>query len=322
MVFKVFNMKIEFLLLLLILSFDIYAQNTYLPPYRSNVRKDLYEGGIKTLIKGRKDFASGEFKTLRDTTMYYYQTGITYANSYEPNDSIFYYIDKAILLDSFVVCRALIFRDSLVTANRMARPIFEVDSVKFKDYKEKCQVCVHAELERRAISKKKILLDTTINKELIGLLAEMFKKDQLYRVAIGKTSNKKAIDSLWNLQNIIDNKNQLLLDSIFKKVGYPGKKLVTEYYQSNAAMMLLHAPAVFQRKHLNLMVVSYKTEILDALSLMMLLDKIYIEETDKQLFGTQSYLDGRKSVYYTQEEGTYILKQLGIEELSKKLKTE
>jgi hypothetical protein len=313
---------IPFLIFYLLIFSTICAQSGYLPQKRANVSLKTYEENIYFIQRDQRNLSIGEIKTKRDTCVMYYQIGISYADLYEPNDSVFAYIDKAISMDSFRICRLLLFRDSLVSINNKARPIFNVDSVKFKDYKNKCQLCINKEINNRLAIKDLALKDKDVDIELVKLLKSMAYEDQIYRIQITKNREKKKIDSLWQLQIANDNRNQFLLDSIFQKYGYPTKKLVTEFYHSNAIIILLHMPSYFQKKHLNMLILSYKSGNAGVIDIMMLLDKIFIEDNGKQLFGTQSYTDGRKTKFFSIEDGNRILNQLDLSELILKLRTE
>jgi hypothetical protein len=310
------------LIIICLVKIQIVFSQYYIPPKRDTVSLEWYNNSVKILNREKHNLETGEYKTRRDTCMHYYQIGITYANLHEPSDSIFFFLNKALLLDSFRVCRALLFRDSLVSANKRARPIFEVDSNAFKIYKYKCEICIELELKRRDVQREQALNDTSVNKDLVLLLKNMLRNDQLYRNEMNKHSRKKVIDSLWVLQNKVDSLNERLLDSLFIKYGYPDKKLITQYYQLNAGIILLHMSNSFQRKHLSLIINAYHSETVDASTLMMVLDKIYGYETGKQLFGTQSYNDGRNNMFHSKEDAINILKSLSLEQLKNELRTE
>jgi hypothetical protein len=313
---------ISFLIFYVLIISAICAQSGYLPHKRDNVSSETYKNNIDVLQRDQRNLSIGEIKTKRDTCVMYYQIGISYADLYEPNDSVFAYIDKAMSMDSYRICKLLLFRDSLVNVNKKARPIFSVDSIKFGDYKNKCQLCIDKEMNNRLAKINLALKEKDVNVELVNLLKSMAYEDQLYRIEISKHTEQQKIDSLWQLQRAIDKRNQFLLDSIFQKYGYPTKKLVTEFYQSNAIIILLHTPSYFQKKHLNMLILSYKSGNAGAIDIMMLLDKICIEDNSKQLFGTQSYTDGRKTKFFSIEDGNSILNQLGLNELVPKLRKE
>ena len=128
--------------------------------------------------------------------------------------------------------------------------------------------------------------ENTINE---ALRAEFLKRkvtDQMYRRMFEKN------DTLWAVQQKYDRENQLFLDSIIDKYGWPGISLIGQDGVSAAFLIAQHADTdlEFQEKSLKFMKkVLVKSDISRA-DFAYLMDRIMLKKYGFQMFGSQCML--------------------------------
>lgn len=266
-----------------------------------------HKGSLSFLNQIEYKFKNGEIKSLRDSVTYYRGIAQMYANLGESADTVFYYVDKSLSLSRYYGCFMLDSHESVMKNSKNGMYFGKLDSARYFKRLLPCQKYLK-ELENEEI--KKIKSDSTLDQRMIKLIEEMHDKDQRFR----------AIDKM-DLQYEYDQKNQYLLDSIFKTYGFPGKSKVSKKYSSFLITIYLHTEIEFQEKYLPLLIENLKKEEMSAGDLTFVLDRIYTFKYQKQFFGTQRLYDAKgnmeKVEVYSDEERKKIFDELGITEYMK-----
>lgn len=141
------------------------------------------------------------------------------------------------------------------------------------------------DLKRRFVenSTKKI----SLNEELRLALTERAKLDQQYSQQYRLNSEIDA--NAWKLQETINRRNQVWLDSVVAKQGWPSISVVGEEGCINAWLIVQHADNYpeYQKKYLELVKKLIKTNDIPLSNFAYLQDRILINECKPQIYGTQ-----------------------------------
>lgn len=156
-------------------------------------------------------------------------------------------------------------------------------------------VSLHNEKEWKStiakLEKKVDEFESGLNKELIEELKEIGEKDQRYRKQMREISDKYGWQSnemkeLWKKQNELDSLNLIRIEEIIEKYGYPGKSLVG--MQSNVAFLVIqHSDIETQEKYLPILKEAADKGELRWSSLALLIDRIRVNNGEKQIYGSQ-----------------------------------
>ena len=120
---------------------------------------------------------------------------------------------------------------------------------------------------------------------MIKTLNDLKIKDQKYR---GQDNFLKSPE-LVKKQSILDTQNENEIYKIIKKYGYPGKTLVGGEWRDIACVILVHANSlVIQEKLLPTIAKAANDGELSKGIVRILVDKIQLKKTGKQIFGTQT----------------------------------
>lgn len=102
---------------------------------------------------------------------------------------------------------------------------------------------------------------------------------------------------LWKKQNELDSLNLIRIEEIIEKYGYPGKSLVG--MQSNVAFLVIqHSDIETQEKYLPILKEAADKGELRWSSLALLIDRIRVNNGEKQIYGSQIRQSG---------DGKYVL---------------
>jgi hypothetical protein len=128
--------------------------------------------------------------------------------------------------------------------------------------------------------------ENNINEELRTEFLKRKITDQLYREMLGKN------DSLWTIQKKYDRENQLFLDSIIDKYGWPGISLIGEDGARSAYLIAQHADnnLKLQKKCLKFMKKALITNDVYRSDFAYLMDRVMLKKYGFQLFGSQCML--------------------------------
>jgi hypothetical protein len=134
--------------------------------------------------------------------------------------------------------------------------------------------------------------NTAINADLGWELAKMYFEDQAPKTASDHILHKYGMLSLQmdSIERVIantDSLNMLRLEKIINKYGWTGKQLVGAEGASNAFIIILHAPLMYQKKYFEVIQTAVNKGDIEKNSIAYLTDKILTKEGKKQLYGTQ-----------------------------------
>ena len=126
--------------------------------------------------------------------------------------------------------------------------------------------------------------ENTMNEELRAEFLKRKVTDQMYRGPLYSGN-----DSLWKIQKEYDRENQLFLDSIIDKYGWPGNSLIGEDGARTAFLFAQHADEdlKFQEKCLKFMKKALAKDDVFRPDFAYLVDRIMLKKIGSQLFGSQ-----------------------------------
>ena len=155
-----------------------------------------------------------------------------------------------------------------------------------KDYVDLIKDC---DTERMESHEKLTVKDHSfykgLNYELIKTLNDLKIKDQKYR---GQNNFLKSPE-LIEKQRILDTENERAVLDIIRKVGYPGESLVGKEWRDIACVVLVHANSIdIQEELLPIIAAAAGKGELSKGIVRILVDKIQLKKTGKQIFGTQA----------------------------------
>lgn len=121
--------------------------------------------------------------------------------------------------------------------------------------------------------------DKNLDYNLLELIVKIDKLDQKYR-------NDKNID--WSKQIPIDKENQQIIDSLYTKYKkYIGTSLVGVKYNSVMWEVIQHSNIEMMEKFLPIIQNAVKQKEIDVVPFKMLIDRIYSQKENYQIFGSQ-----------------------------------
>ena len=122
------------------------------------------------------------------------------------------------------------------------------------------------------------------NYELIKKLNELKDKDQKYRGQANFLQSPELIEN----QRLLDIQNENEIYRIIKKYGYPGASIVSEEWRDIACVILVHANSLtIQEELLPVIAKAAGQGELGKGIVRILVDKIQLKKTGKQIFGSQ-----------------------------------
>jgi hypothetical protein len=148
-----------------------------------------------------------------------------------------------------------------------------------------------------------------LNAPLKQQLVRIYQTDQQPRTRLDSVrgaygQNSPQMRQLWQQINHSDSLNLGLIKRILAQYGYPGKSLVGPKQSSTAWLVIQHAPLPEQEAYLPLMQRAADQGELAKSSLALLLDRISVARTGKQLYGSQVKIDqaGKRSFFPIADE--------------------
>lgn len=124
--------------------------------------------------------------------------------------------------------------------------------------------------------------DETLAKEL-----EVIERDdQMLRQKSEENMSNEDKLKLWKRIESLDSLNQIKIEQIIAKHGYPGKGKVGAQ-ASTAFLVIQHADLSFQEKYFSLLEDAVNKDELDKGSFALLVDRIRVRKGQKQLYGSQ-----------------------------------
>lgn len=260
--------KLFFLLALFFYS-NVKAQ--YFPPKRDNISREEFDLYTNILTK---IYLKQQTKTIN------FNIAVCYSHLGESNDSVFYHLELSFRDFPNYTCRYAVDNPVLIQPKTGKNLFEEVDSIKYRALCEKCKVLS---------STWKKVEDTIRDTQLAAVLKIMMDDDQKLRLQMRDFSDdKQKTAELWKKQKEIDSLNLIKVDSLIIIGGYPGKSKVGTTLGNVAFFVIQHSPYTeTKEKYLPILIkATYEAEISPVL-LRLLLDRIYVEHFDKQIFGTQ-----------------------------------
>lgn len=266
--------------------------------------EEWHETSMSYLRSLNYKFDQIENKRKDDSVWYYIGVAGTYGNLGESSDTVFFYIDKAISIEPEWGCTLLISIDNVMKESKNGMYWGKLDPQRYIIRKVKCENYLNSlpnETEELIKSNPKY------DQAMIAKIETMIGNDQKYRII-----------NQMDKQNIIDDQNRILLDSIFTYCGYPGISKVHDLYSKYIATIFLHMGLEFMEKWMPLLLRTFKAGELDKVSIMFALDRIHTIKYEKQFFGTQRISKDGHMINvprYSIEKQMEILRKLDLPEL-------
>tara|TARA_B100001063_G_scaffold224831_1_gene233170 strand:- start:6907 stop:7878 length:972 start_codon:yes stop_codon:yes gene_type:complete len=180
------------------------------------------------------------------------------------------------------------------------------ERVRFDDkipelYNEYYKSCGNEQKDDKELNIHEYISDNKLNNDLVMLINTININDQKFRSSDEKTYKTK--------QPELDKHNQKLIDSLFYKYNrYIGKSLVGEKFESVMWSVIQHSNLEMMEKYLPIIQKAVQDKELDKTPFKMLIDRIYVQKYDYQIFGSQ--IGVKNADEKTRNE---IIKKYGIE---------
>jgi hypothetical protein len=254
------------ILISLFFPFELQSQRYFIPLKTSNIDLATYER-YSALLK--ISFYNDSIMPDSDSKHNIY---VSYDWLNADEDTVFKYINYAIDFDAIDECEDCCNKNSF---------IFKKFSKKYpQKWIEICKRCDSAYAK--------------FNKSLIDTLKKIKEDDQYYRKDTNLQSQNSKNLQIWEKQRLIDSLNLEKVESIFKKFGYPGKKLVGTELSDVAFLVIQHASLEKQEKYFELMKLAVKERQLGKRNLALLIDRMNMKKNIPQIYGTQLIWDKKK----------------------------
>lgn len=275
--------------------------------YFSNLKSTpdrWHEQSLSNLRSINYEFERKKEKTKTDSVVYFSNLAGLYANLGESSDTVFYYLDKSLFIDKEFGCLLLIGSDKIMRNSNNGMYFGKLDPQRYMIRKVKCENYLNS------LPKEKddvIKSNPNYDQQMITLIEIMFERDQKYR-----------FNNQMDKQRTLDERNRMLLDSIFSNYGYPGKSKVSDVYSIQVATIFLHMGLEFMEKWMPLLIKTFKSGDLDNGSIMYALDRLHTLKYERQFFGTQRISKGGEMINvtrYSVQEQMKILRELDLPEL-------
>ncbi|WP_138434402.1 hypothetical protein [Winogradskyella algicola] len=180
------------------------------------------------------------------------------------------------------------------------------DKVKFdnkipKLYNQYYKSCNRDQEDDTELNIEEYITDNKLNKELVKLINIININDQKFRSSDEQTYETK--------QPELDRHNQKLIDSLFHKYDqYIGKSLVGEKFEFVMWSVIQHSNLEMMERYLPIIQKAVQDKELNKTPFKMLIDRIYTQKYDYQIFGSQ--IGVKNADEKTRNE---IIKKYGIE---------
>ncbi|PQV48918.1 hypothetical protein CLV33_104124 [Jejuia pallidilutea] len=180
------------------------------------------------------------------------------------------------------------------------------DMVKFDDkipelYNQYYKSCNSEQKGNKNLDIDEYITDNKLNNDLVKLINIINIDDQKYRGSDEQTYNTR--------QPELDKQNQKLIDSLFSEhKKYIGISLVGEKFESVMWSVIQHSNLEMMEKYLPIIQKAVQDKELNKTPFKMLIDRIYSQKHDYQIFGSQ--IGVKNADEKTRNE---IIKRYGIE---------
>lgn len=258
----------------------LFSQNNYYP-----VRKDAMDISNYDRLKSglTKIYATINTSSNKNNLANAY---VNKANIFvqlgEKRDSIFAQIENAYSIDSVTTCR-LVKHFNTVNSYDFRDNCMRMDSMKWQYWCNKCSIVLLKVPKKTEIS--------TLNLQLKEKLKKIYEDDQKYRGDSAYNFNIEQYEVMSFKQRILDSINLGKIKEIIDQYGYPGKSLVGDN-EMTAFYVIQHSPDLKIRElFLPDIKKAVKNKEVSKLALIMLLDRIYMEKYNTQIWGTQQKRD-------------------------------
>jgi len=253
---------------------DAYTQFSYIPPKPDNVSESEYRRG-KLILQNSYD----QIKNAKNGIVAsdYWNFAMAYLAMGQPKDTIYNLLLKSKAIDPPGFCKIATYAIAQYDGIENVKFYKEI-GVEYKQLIESCSsVEIRPTKEVDALTYSK---SGGFNYEVVAELDRISKLDQKYRLS----------DNL-DRQRLLDIQNTKDIESIIKKYGYPGRKLVGKKYESVAWAVIQHAELPYQEKYLPLIHKAVLEQQLEEAPFKMLIDRIHWKKTGSQIFGSQAGVD-------------------------------
>jgi hypothetical protein len=249
---------------LFISSFS-FAQSSYLPPKPEGVSDEDYRAGKYMLENSR-----AQIKGKMDAG-HYWNFAQSYARMGQPKDSILHFLELSRADDEKWFCQLIHHYDDKAILEKSF--LFKRLGQSLPDLISSCGSVVTTPTKFDFVQYTK---ENNLDLQLIVELDRIQALDIKHRVPYDTT-----------LQGPLDRQNQIDVEHLITKWGYPGRKLVGDHYESTCWAVVQHASLNYQEKYLPLIHKAVMENQLNDVPLKMLLDRIYMKKTKSQIFGSQ-----------------------------------
>jgi hypothetical protein len=242
---------------------SLSGQNIYIPSPKSQPDTAIYKHYLGLL---RSSFFED---AKRESIVNKHNIYVSYNYLNAPMDTILKYAYLAIAFDPIDECRSACEKGGYVYPSYMKQHP--------KEWKKICQHCdsIYGLFNRPLMDSLKI---TTENDQ-------KYRKDVDLAAFMGDNAQKQAV---------LDEENLRLLESIFKRYGYPGKRLVGYDLAEVGFMIIQHSTLEKMELYLPLIEKAVVERELDNYYLPYLIDRIRMAKKLPQIYGTQLIWNKKK----------------------------
>lgn len=178
---------------------------------------------------------------------------------------------------------------------------------KWKRYNE------NGKLEKKLIYEKGKLIRSnytdksiSINDSLVIAIDEIDKEFSSHNKSLTdslKLTDENSVKEIIFMERLknLDSISFSKIENIINKFGYPSKKTIGEL-SPVPFYILSFAPIYIKEKYLLIFSLAATNGDIDLKSYAFYIDKIKIAKGQKQIYGTQYYLDSKKKIYYPSED--------------------
>ena len=256
------------LLVFFILSLSIvYSQKLYIPPF-NNIDSITYNHYTKELSNWYyRDSISPNWNDKHGKYISYYHLNA-------PSDTVFKYLDEARYSDPVCECWIEVLKANIWTKrNKRLEP-------------------------RRAFIMNRFCdsLHRTFDSSLIRVLDTMWHDDQKYRKSVDDDPWLPGNEKKWIEQHRLDSINEIKLDRVTAKKGYPGENIVGHDLRDVAFMIIQHGELSYQEKYFPILEKAAKDGQLDKSNMPMLIDRMNMRKGIAQIYGTQAVWNKKRKV--------------------------
>lgn len=267
--------KIKISLILLLLATGcLLAQDTlnvWTPPQYPEITDEKYKN-YRILLKNSQYWIENGYGDVAKFA--YNNKYVAYMHLHAPADTFSKYLHEAINFSPVYQCQSIIEN----------RKVHKIDTFIIKPY----QYEWHCAIERCENYLK------SRNEDLMQTMSRLKQNDRSIREDLKRMGNpayenaSPYVRTLWIKQSALDSINQIELEKIIEKYGYPGRDLVGTVLEDAAFYVIQHAPVEYQKKYFPVVKKAAMEKQIEAQLYGYLLDRILMHEGKKQIFGTQA----------------------------------